>query len=394
MESYLTAELSVSALVHNLRLLRSVLSGPCRLCAVVKADCYGHGSELLLPTISRHVDALGVATPEEAISLRRRDYNGPIYTFFSACAYNDGHELGEALETLITSHVTLTVVSPQEVAAVSQAADRVGAGANVHVKIDTGMSRSGVLPAHLRGVLDHIRRRPNVRLTGMYTHFATADEDDKDFTRRQLRAFMEAVSPHRTPGMVLHAANSAAAIDLPQTHLDMVRPGIAVYGYQPSEQMHTRLPLKPVMRLWGRLMQVKTVRAGSRCGYGLTHEFASDSRVGLVPVGYGDGYMRCLGRRHVTMRVRGRDVSVCGRVSMDQVVIDLSSVRDAQVGDEVEIMSPDPLAPHSVENLSRLADTIPYEITCRLGRRVRRVLVESFSDARYVPDRAVAMAGR
>jgi alanine racemase len=228
----------------------------------------------------------------------------------------------------------------------------------------------------------------------MYTHFATADETDKEFTRRQLATFLETVGPYRSPELVLHAANSAAVIDMPSTHLDMVRPGIAVYGYQPSEEIRTRLSLQPALRLWGRLMQIKTVRAGSRCGYGLTHAFTCDSRVGLVPVGYGDGYMRCLGRKHVTMRVRGRDVPVCGRVSMDQVIIDLSSVRDAQVGDEVEIMSPDPSAPHSVENLSRLAETIPYEITCRLGRRVRRVLVETFPDTRYAAVKPVAIATR
>ena len=139
--------------------------------------------------------------------------------------------------------------------------------------------------------------------------------------------------------------------------------------------MTYRLPLRPVMRVTGRLMQIKTVPAGSRCGYGLTHTFARDSRVGLVPVGYADGYLRSFSSR-ASMRVAGRDVPVCGRVSMDQVTVDLTDCPVAQVGDEVEIISDDPAAPHSVENLSHLAGTIPYEITCRLGRRVRRVLVD------------------
>ena len=155
----------------------------------------------------------------------------------------------------------------------------------------------------------------------------------------------------------------------------MVRPGIAVYGYQPSDQMHHRLPLRPALRLTGKLMQVKTVPAGSRCGYGLTHTFDRDTRVGLVPVGYGDGYLRSFSGK-TSVRLDGVSVPICGRVSMDQVTVDLTAVPSAKVGDVVEIISADPAAPHSVENLARLAGTIPYEITCRLGRRVRRVLVD------------------
>ena len=173
----------------------------------------------------------------------------------------------------------------------------------------------------------------------------------------------------------------------------MVRPGIAVYGYQPSDQMHNRLPLRPALRLWGRLMQIKTVPAGSRCGYGLTHTFDRPSRLGLVPVGYADGYLRSLSGKGV-MRVAGREVAVCGRVSMDQVIVDLTDLPQVRVGQKVEIISPDPAAPNSVEGLSRLAGTIPYELTCRLGPRVRRVLVaEPAEEAgiRPLPDSAEAL---
>jgi len=170
-------------------------------------------------------------------------------------------------------------------------------------------------------------------------------------------------------------------VDLPETHLEMVRPGIAVYGYQPSDEMHVRLPLQPCLRLTGRLMQVRPMPAGSRCGYGLRHTFERDSRVGLVPVGYADGYLRCLTNKTV-MRVRGQLVPARGTISMDQTIVDLTDVPSAAVGDEVEIISPDPADPHSVENLARLAGTIPYEITCRLGDRVRRRLVESFASRR------------
>lgn len=375
MESYLTAEISASSVQANLQLLRGSLGNSAKLCAVVKADCYGHGLEVLLPTIAPLVDHLAVATPHEALTIRQLGYGGELLAFFSACAFHEASELRELLEELIARQVTLTVVSASEVQAVSQAAMNVGRTARVHVKIDTDMGRSGILWEQAGLLLRLIRGQSHVRLAGAYTHFACADEQDKSVTIQQLENFLNAVEAGGgRGGLTLHAANSAAAIDMPQTHLDMVRPGIALYGYQPSDEMHVRLPLRPALRLVGRLMQVKTVPAGSRCGYGLSHTFLRDSRIGLVPVGYGDGYFRCLSNQ-AQMRVCGSYVPVVGRVSMDQVTVDLSRVPQARVGDAVEILSSDPAAPNSVENLARLAKTIPYELTCRLGRRVRRILV-------------------
>jgi alanine racemase len=388
MESYLTAEVSAEAVSHNLRLLRQRIGPRPRMCAVVKADCYGHGVETLLPVIAEHADMLAVATPEEAINLRRLRYYRPIITFFSACAYNDGNDRLEALAELVANNVTITVVAIDEVAFVAAAARRAGGIANIHVKVDSGMGRSGVMPEGVQALVDAIQADGHLFLAGMYTHFATADEIDKTYALQQLNTFMEAAtSCGIVRGLTLHAANSAAIIDLPQSHLDMVRPGIAIYGYQPSDDMHTSPALKPAMRVWGRLMQVKTVPAGSKVGYGLTHTFDRDARVGLVPIGYGDGYPRSLSNR-ATMRIRGRNVLVCGRVSMDQCIIDLSSLPDAQVGDQVEIISADPMDQHSVEELARAAGMIPYELTCRLGRRVKRQLVPTFETIR--PARLVA----
>ena len=376
MESYLTAEISAAAVRHNARLLRERIPSRTKLCAVVKADCYGHGLTTLLPTVAELADWLAVTNPEEAIALRTAGYDGPLLMFFSACAHADENELQDVLAKLIREDVTLTVVAPPEVDAVGRAARRVESQARVHVKVDTGMGRSGVRRERAPELADQVRREPGVRLTGLYTHFATADEADKTFAHEQLARFGETVrAVGGGEGLILHAANSAATIDLPPTHMDMVRPGIALYGYQPSDEMHHHPPLRPALRLTGRLMQRKTLPAGSRCGYGLTHTFETDTPVGLVPVGYADGYLRGLSDR-ATMRIRGLDAPVRGRVAMDQVIIDLTGIPEAAVGDEVEILSPDPAAPHSVENLARLAGTIPYEITCRLGARARRVLVD------------------
>ncbi|MBL7134869.1 MAG: alanine racemase [Phycisphaerae bacterium] len=374
--SHLTAEISGRAVIENLKLLRQRISSSTKLCAVVKANCYGHGLGMLLDIISARADMLAVATVQEALEVRRLGFEGALLVFFPACACADGQERCDALEQLISKGVTLTVVTEADVEAIAAAAGRVETETDVHVKVDTGMGRSGILSGEAPSLVEHIRRLTGVKLTGLYTHFASADEADKTAALRQLEVFTEVVNACRGhAGLTLHAANSAATIDLPQTHWDMVRPGIAIYGYQPSDQMQTKLPFRPALRLTGRLMQVKDVAAGSSCGYGLTYTFERAGRVGLVPVGYADGYMRSLSNK-ATMRVRGRDVPIRGRVSMDQTIIDLTEVSEARVGDEVEIISPDPQAPHSVVNLAHLAGTIPYEITCRLGRRVHRMLVD------------------
>ena len=248
----------------------------------------------------------------------------------------------EAQEELISAGVIQTLVDADEISPIAECARRLGAVAEVHVKVDTGMTRSGVTPSSLPAMLERIGAEPNLKLSGIYTHFATADEADKTFARRQLDLFLQSVrTVGVSTGVVLHAANSAATIDLPQSHLDMVRPGIAIYGYQPSDQMHRRLPFRPALRLVGRLLQVKDVQAGSRCGYGLTYTFDRDGRAGRVPIGYGDGYLRCWSNR-ATVRIHGCDAPVCGRVSMDQIIIDLSGCPQARPGDEVEIISPDP----------------------------------------------------
>ena len=373
--SHLTAEVSGSAVTENLKLLREQISPATKLSAVVKADCYGHGLGLL-DIIAAQADMLCVATVQEALEVRQTGYDGPLLVFFPAGTCAGARGPADALEQLISKGVTLTAVTQADAEAAAEAAARAAAEADVHVKIDTGMGRSGIVSGEAPSLVEHIRGLAAVKLSGLYTHFATADRADKAATLQQLEVFTEVVNACRGhSGLTLHAANSAATIDLPQTHWDMVRPGIAIYGYQPSAHMQTKLPIRPALRLTGQLLQVKEVAAGSSCGYGLTYTFERAGRVGLVPIGYADGYVRCLSNK-ATMRIRGRDVPVRGRVSMDQTIIDLTEVSDARAGDEVEIISPDPEAPHSVENLARLAGTIPYEITCGLGRRVNRVLVD------------------
>jgi alanine racemase len=366
MKNYLTASISASAVRHNIAVLRRLIGPEVKLCPVVKDDCFGHGMDVLYPVLAGLVDGFAVASPLEALELRRKGFDGFILCFLSA--YFDDFEVQDEL---VRQGITQTVMSKSALASIQAAAERVGGTAPVHLKVDTGMGRLGVLARQAADMIVSVQETPGIELTGIYTHFATADEADRESTFQQLEMF-NSILPD-IGNLVRHAANSAATIDLPETYLDMVRPGIAVYGYQPSDQLRNRVGLKPCMSVKAKLIAVKHVPEGSRSGYGLTHEYMRDSRVGVVPIGYGDGYFRNLSNKAV-VRVNGQAAPVCGRVSMDQMTVDVTDIHDVQVGDEVEIISSDPSAPNCVENLARLADTIPYEITCHLGHNMRHVL--------------------
>ena len=383
MQSYVTVETSADAVRHNLRLLRECLAPGVKLCLPVKADCYGHGLKLLInilcprqDTSPPPADVLAVAAPEEAIWVRDFGCRLPLLSFFSAAAYLAGPTRDEAISEMIARDVIQTVVSHDEIEPIARVARRLGRTAEVHVKVDTGMGRSGVLAKEAVELLGRVRAQDGLRLTGLYSHFATSDEADTTFMHRQLDCFKQVLAAcGDTSNLTVHMANSAATIDLPAAHFDMVRPGLAAYGYQPSQYLQNRLPLRPALRATARLMPVKEMPAGSSCGYGLTYTFERPGRIGRVAIGYGDGYLRCLSNKSI-VRVHGADVPLRGRVSMDQLIVDLTDVPRARLGDEVELISPDPAAPHSVENLARLAGTIPHEIVCLLAGRINRILVD------------------
>jgi len=330
MKNYLTASISASAIRHNIAVLRKRIGPDVKLCPVVKDDCYGHGMDVLYPVLSGLVDGFAVASPHEALALRRRGYKGFILCLLSA--YFD--EL-DVQDELVRQSITQTVMSKTALASIRAAAERVGATAQVHLKVDTGMGRLGVPVSQAADLIESIRELADVELTGIYTHFATADEADKTTTLHQLEQF-RSIFP-KDGNLVVHAANSAAAIDLPESHFDMVRLGIALYGYRPSDGVKRGMELKPCMAVAAQLIAVKHLPKGSR---------------------------------------NGQDAPVCGLVSMDQMTVDVTDIPDAKVGSRVEIISSDPLAPNSVENLARLAGTIPYEITCHLGHNIRHVLVD------------------
>ncbi len=369
MEGVLRAEVSAGAFAHNVGRLRERLPERVEICAVVKADAYGHGLEVVVPRLAPLVDRMAVTLPSTALRLRELGWRGPVLTFFRALGAVPAGELRDTLEAQIAAGVTLTITSADDLAPIEAAAAAVGREAEVHLKLDTGMTRSGVLVGGARPVVEACAASP-VRLAGVYTQLASADSADLGSAHAQLDRFDDLLEG--APPVTRHAANSAGVLALPRSHYDLVRPGLALYGAYPSVAMARPLDLRPALRVVARLIETKTAPAGSATGYGGTHTFAEATPIGLVPIGYADGYPRRLGGV-ATMRLRGRDVPVCGRVSMDQAVVDLSAVPEARVGDEIEVISNDPDAPHSLERLAALADTIPYEICCALGARATRI---------------------
>jgi alanine racemase len=251
-----------------------------------------------------------------------------------------------------------------------------GQRAQLHVMVDTGMNRAGVSLDHLDLLLQKIETRPSLRLAGLYTHFVSSEDAEHPLTIDQLARFLDKTDGvARSRRVMRHAANSGAVFFSNASHLDMVRPGISLYGVDPTGKVSIDRALKPVMRWTAPLIGIRDVRKGNTVGYNQTWTAERDVRVGLVPVGYADGYPRACSNRGV-MLINGCPAPVIGRVSMDLTTIDLSQVPMACVGDDVTILDNDPLSPASAYRLAEWAQTIPYEIFCRIGQRVRRVGVD------------------
>ncbi len=366
------AEVDLDALAHNIREVRRLTSANSMILAAVKADAYGHGAVISSKVfLDNGADRLGVARLGEAVELRDAGIEAPIL--------NLGYTPEAQYGTLIGRGIAATIYTFLQAQALDDVAAKLHTKAVVHVKIDTGMNRLGFQPNDetLRAIAK-INVLPNVELEGIYTHFAVSDIADKTYTRRQFELFRWVLDELRTRGVeppIRHVSNSAAIIDLPEYALEMVRPGIMLYGYEPSIEVDlSRVSLKPAMTLKARLSNVKVVPEGAGISYGLTYTTKRPSIIGTLPVGYADGYRRGLSNRS-WVDYGGERAPIVGRVCMDQCMIDLTDIDMAEIGDEVTLFgggcSP------SVEETARMLDTIPHEVTCAIARRVPRVYLKS-----------------
>lgn len=358
----------LDALSHNLRVLRGAAGVP--VMGVVKANAYGHGLvPVALHLQAQGVDQLGVAFLEEGVALRRAGIRLPILVM--------GGIFGPQATQLIAQDLEITVSSLDKLRQVEAAAESLGKKATIHLKIDTGMERIGVHSYHAGPFIEAAVASRWCTVKGVYSHLACSDEPDSPMTARQLERFLEACAHFErigAPMPVRHLANSGGVLDFPATHLDLVRPGIALYGVLPDTGSRTALDLRPVMSLVSQVVYFKVVPAGNPVSYGATWAPDADTRVITVPMGYGDGFPRALSSRGEVL-VRGQRRPIVGRICMDQFMVDLGPQGTAYNEDEVVLIGTQGGETIRCEDVARAAGTIPYEILVGLNTRIPRQYV-------------------
>jgi len=368
------AEIDLSAVRHNVRFLKSVIGKHVEVMAVVKADAYGHGAvPIAYAALGAGCTMLGVGDSGEALELRERGIVAPVVIL--------GAIIEEEIPRVVENGIQVTVHSKDLLAPLEEESARQGRRLDVHLKLDTGMRRLGISPSGAIEVAEAIRECPHLRLRGVCTHLSTVSGGNLEYAREQLAQFRAALESMRKLGLVdietsiIHAANSAGAYTLPESHFDMVRIGIALYGSVPAGLSGVRSRLRPVLTLKTRIAALKQIPAGACVGYDQRYRCTDATLLATCPFGYSDGYPYHLSNRGFVV-IRGSRAPVVGTVTMDYIMIDVTRVEGVQTGDEVTIIGSDSGVSILLEELSEIAGTIPYELTCRLGRRVRRVYVD------------------
>ncbi len=358
----------LNALGWNFRQIRSKVGSQVKVLSMVKANGYGHGAAAISKALAAEgSDAFGVATTEEGVELRQAGICTPILVL--AGAYPD--QVDQFFDNSLTP-VIHALASLEELDAIVHRRKK---SLNVHLKIDTGMGRIGFLAAEFNSWLPKIKTLKALKIEGVFSHFSHAESVEGSYTRQQLRTFQGIVERLRAEGIfpsLVHLANSAATITLPQAYFDMVRPGLMLYGIYPSPAMASQICLKPVLSWKTRILQLKKVPAGSSISYGQTFVTKRESFIATLPIGYADGYPRLLSNRGEVL-VTGKRAPVAGRVCMDLTMIDVTDIGKIQQGDEVVLLGRQGDAEISADDMAAWADTISYEILTSIGARVPRI---------------------
>jgi alanine racemase len=365
------AEVDLAALAHNYRVIRAHVGEDVKILAAVKANAYGHGAVACAVRLEEEgVDWFGVALPEEGVELRKAGIDAPVLCL-------GGFWRGQEAACL-QERLTPVVYRLDMIESLDRAGRDAGSTAEVHVKIDTGMGRLGVRADDVPEFCAALKRFQHVRVAGLMTHLAAADDENKQpFTSEQLAKFDEAVATFRNGGFtpqLIHTANSAATFARPRNGENMVRPGGALYGFARDvlpKNIETP-PLRPVMSLHSRIMLLKKVPAGEKLGYGTTFVTKRDSLIATLPIGYDDGYVRALSNRGQVI-VREQFAPVAGRVSMDLTLIDVTEITGVALDDQVVLLGADGNKRITAEEIGATAGTISYEITCGISNRVPRI---------------------
>ena len=368
------AQIDEDAVLSNIAQMKARLSPGTELMAIVKTDAYGHGADYLSEAIEEEVCGFGVATVEEAVSLRKHGRNKMILIL--------GYVHESLFSVVVEQGISMDVYSLETCKKLSLVAERMGKAAKVHFKLDTGMSRLGVLAnEESLDLLEEIRKLPYIEIEGIFTHFSAADEKDKTSSRQQLFLYQEFIRRAKERGITVpyyHCANSAGIIDMRETDFNMVRAGIALYGFYPSDEVETeQVRLKPVLSLISHVVMVKDVAAGTGISYGSIYVTPKQERIATIPVGYGDGYPRALSNCGYVL-IHGKKAPIRGRICMDQFMVDVSEIPNVAVGDPVVLVGKDQEEEITVEELCRMiGNTFHYEFVCDLGKRIPRVHVRN-----------------
>ncbi|MBI2930395.1 MAG: alanine racemase [Planctomycetes bacterium] len=365
-------EIDLAAAAHNVSLVRRFLGQDPQIMAVVKADAYGLGA---VP-VGRHLldcgcSSLAVNDIGEAVALRDAGITAPILIL--------GVPLAEEIPEIVARRVTVTLHSAELIDALDEEARRRRRVQRIHLKIDTGLTRLGVPVEEAFVLACAIARRPHLALEGVYTHLTSAVSGNADVTRGQLGRFNRVLAALARAGLrppIVHAANSAGLFAVPESRYDLVRPGIALYGMDPGLFALMGLDLRPTLTMRTRIVHLRAVPAGTAVGYEGTHRTSTETVIATCPIGYDDGYPWPLSNRG-TVLVRGRRAPLVGRVSMNYVTLDVGGVPGVGLGDEVTLIGRDAAEEIRVEHLAKLVGTIPYELTCRIGRHLKRVYIGS-----------------
>lgn len=369
------AEINLDNLAHNMREVKKSVKKGTLITAVVKANAYGHGAVKAAKTfLENGADRLAVATLSEAIELREANIDVPILIL--------GYTPISQFDLAIKYDITQAIYNLESAKAFSKAAENLNKKGTIHIKVDSGMGRIGFLPKDesIDDIIE-ISKLPNVNVEGIFTHFAKADETDKKYTTFQYDKFMYVVNELEKRGLsipIKHVSNSAAIIDIPDYNLNMVRAGIMLYGYYPSDEVNKdKVKLLPAMSLKAKVSNVKTVPKGTGISYGWIYITEKESKIATIPIGYADGFTRMLSSK-TEAYIKGKRVPIVGRICMDQCMMDVTQLDDVKIGDEVVLFGYEKGA-LDADDIAKKLNTISYEILCMVGRRVPRVYVQNGS---------------
>lgn len=363
------ALISSKNLAHNFRMIQERITDNCRIMGVVKANAYGHNAQHISKALeSLGVSNFGVANIQEAVLLRKQDSVSGNVTILAFCSPLPSH-----LPLYLKYDITATICDFDMLRTAENVASAYNIPLKVHVKVDTGMGRLGTSPATAFSLLKTVERSPHLKLLGAYTHFAQSTRQD-DFTAKQLATFIRICSEfehYAERSICKHAANSGALLSRKDACLDMVRPGIMLYGYHPDESVKSRVNLKPVMEFRAKVIFIKDVETGTTISYNRKWTAPSRRRIATVSAGYADGYHRSLSNLGKVF-IKGNVYSQVGTVTMDQIMVDLGNNTDVHVGNDVVLFG---WNGPSAADLAKAAGTISYEILCAVSSRVKRVFV-------------------